>query len=353
MIQKLLIKNFQIHKRSELEFSPGINVITGSSDEGKSTIIRAIKWLVSNTPRGKSFLRNNMGKKDECSVTMEINNHSVTRRTTKSNSVNQYVLDGEEYNAVRSEVPQPVQEAVNITNTNVQPQHEFTFLLSDTPGEVAKKLNDVIGVDIIDNALKYVDSLKRKTNSKLNYVKEEIVNIQQKIDEYENVDDIDKILTECEKYQYNLETITDEIPVVDGYIKKMRHIKSEITNQQKLADLVTEVDDGLVKISDLKSLDSTISSIDSTVKKIPKIQQNIDGINEQMMAKIIEESSVKVNQLRALEKEQTSISTTLGQFDSIQKEIRVAEKNKEETDGQLEELKQEMKICPLCETNLS
>ena len=39
MISSVHIKNFQKHKDLSLEFTPGINVITGKSDAGKSADI--------------------------------------------------------------------------------------------------------------------------------------------------------------------------------------------------------------------------------------------------------------------------------------------------------------------------
>jgi exonuclease SbcC len=47
-IQKLKIKNFQSHHDTEIEFGPGINVITGTSDAGKTSILRAIMFVLYN-----------------------------------------------------------------------------------------------------------------------------------------------------------------------------------------------------------------------------------------------------------------------------------------------------------------
>ena len=52
MIRKLNIQNIQSHKNTELEFSPGINAIVGSSNNGKSAILRALYWVRYNRPLG-------------------------------------------------------------------------------------------------------------------------------------------------------------------------------------------------------------------------------------------------------------------------------------------------------------
>ena len=46
MIDKIKIENIQSHKNTELNLSNGINVIVGSSNNGKSAILRALYWAI-------------------------------------------------------------------------------------------------------------------------------------------------------------------------------------------------------------------------------------------------------------------------------------------------------------------
>lgn len=55
-IERLVIKGFQSHVGTELTFHPGLNVITGPSDSGKSAIIRALWWLLYNRPLGMDYI---------------------------------------------------------------------------------------------------------------------------------------------------------------------------------------------------------------------------------------------------------------------------------------------------------
>ena len=57
MISRVCLQNFQSHEESELELSPGINVIVGSSNSGKSAIVRAMEGVRTNRPWGTSFVR--------------------------------------------------------------------------------------------------------------------------------------------------------------------------------------------------------------------------------------------------------------------------------------------------------
>ena len=70
-IKKLDLINFQSHKFTSLELADGLNVIVGPSDNGKTSILRAIRWVLFNEPQGMSMLRNN---EDFVSVRIYFNN---------------------------------------------------------------------------------------------------------------------------------------------------------------------------------------------------------------------------------------------------------------------------------------
>ena len=46
MLRRLHISNFALVKHAELEFSPGLNVITGESGSGKSLLVDALELLI-------------------------------------------------------------------------------------------------------------------------------------------------------------------------------------------------------------------------------------------------------------------------------------------------------------------
>ena len=52
MIKKLIIENYQSHKRTEIDFSDGVNAVIGRTDVGKSAIMRALIWVMRNRPLG-------------------------------------------------------------------------------------------------------------------------------------------------------------------------------------------------------------------------------------------------------------------------------------------------------------
>jgi putative ATP-dependent endonuclease of OLD family len=55
MIRKIAIRNYRIFRQFNLEFSPGVNVLVGKNDSGKSTVIEAINLALTGKLHGRAF----------------------------------------------------------------------------------------------------------------------------------------------------------------------------------------------------------------------------------------------------------------------------------------------------------
>lgn len=57
MIRKVAIRNYRLFREFDLDFSPGINVLVGNNDTGKSTLIEAINLALTGRLHDRSFLQ--------------------------------------------------------------------------------------------------------------------------------------------------------------------------------------------------------------------------------------------------------------------------------------------------------
>lgn len=161
MIDSIRIKNFQGHGALTLDFTPGINTLVGDSDAGKSTVLRAIKWVAQNRPAGDE---NTKHGETDCRVMLTSQGHEVTRIRTPTE--NGYKLnDRPKYLAIGQAVPPDVTQALQLADVNFQAQSDGWFWFSLNAGERSRELNKVVDLDSIDIALTKLAGIanKRKT----------------------------------------------------------------------------------------------------------------------------------------------------------------------------------------------
>ncbi len=161
-IKSITIKNFQKHKNIKVDLGKTVTTIVGQTDSGKSSILRALGWVLFNQPSGKSFIRSG---ETSCSVSLQTGGKQITRKRTKTK--NTYQIDDQEYAAVGSSVPEPVENLLRVNANNFQGQHDTPFWFSDSAGQVSKNLNQIINLGIIDEVLGRAGSLVRETNTRL------------------------------------------------------------------------------------------------------------------------------------------------------------------------------------------
>ena len=182
MLQTIQIHNFQSHENSQLDLSPGINTLVGDSDCGKSAVMRAILWAITNSPQGDAYVsdwtKTPKGKQMAGAATyvaIDTNpqkgrgKFSVVRK--RSPEFNGYeVFDGSDntqFEALRTDVPREVSQCFNIGPVNIQRQMDPPFLIAATPGDAARFINQLVNLTDIDEAQTEINSLGRSCSADL------------------------------------------------------------------------------------------------------------------------------------------------------------------------------------------
>lgn len=156
MFDYIHIKGIQSHLDTMIKFTPGLNVITGSTDVGKSTVMRAFLWTIKNKPSGDSLRNWYLDEDDEISSEIGINGQEVVK--VRKNNSNFYLFGEHKFEALKTNVPSEIEEVFNLSDFNIQTQHNPYCLINDSPGERARKLNELVGLDVIDKLFKNLNS---------------------------------------------------------------------------------------------------------------------------------------------------------------------------------------------------
>lgn len=160
-LKQITFRNFQKWTKLTVPLSPGVNVFWGDTDAGKSSVLRGLKWIATNSPDGDSFITHG---KTFARVELEFDSHTATRRRGKG--ANSYELNGSEYVSFgRGKVPDDIITLLNISPLSFQGQHDPPHLLSLPPGEVSRELNSVVNLDLIDRTLANAATQVRKAQA--------------------------------------------------------------------------------------------------------------------------------------------------------------------------------------------
>ncbi|MCX7711056.1 MAG: AAA family ATPase [Clostridia bacterium] len=300
-IRSVTIENFQSHLKTKLEFVEGLNVIVGPSDQGKSAVIRAIKWVLFNEPRGLEFIRHGAST---AKVALEFSNgYTIIRERSKSKNRYSIVdLEGNEthFEGFGNEVPEEVIKAHGIPKVvldsdihatlNIADQLEGPFLLSETGAVRAKAIGRLTGLHIIDYSIR--DSLAdlRRENQTRDRVNSEMDEIDENLGKYKNLDEIKERIDRFEELFETLEAkiqkrlqledrklILDRLDSEQQALEKMT-AKLKHLNESEL--LIKNAEIEINRLNTLNRLNSSIKDLEHGMKQVDKILKLSRGVEQ-------------------------------------------------------------------------
>lgn len=159
-LSRLVVRGFQVHRRLAIRLGR-ITSIIGRTDVGKSAVLRAIWWLCTNRPAGRSFVSRG---EDRAVVRLEIGKRVIRRIRAARRNV--YELDGRVLEGFASGVPEDVAKALNISDLSYQRQHDGPFWIGSSAAEVSRQVNEIVDLAVIDRTLSRLGAVCRLWKAK-------------------------------------------------------------------------------------------------------------------------------------------------------------------------------------------
>jgi len=232
MLENLSIRDFQCHDRLKIEFDPAITTIVGSSDVGKSAVIRAIRWLCLNKPRGDGFIRHGT---EQTTIQLQTTEGKVGRRKGKRGNI--YRLNKDEFKSFGSIVPESIERMLRVDQVNFQGQHDPLYWFNLTPGELAKELNVIVDLSIIDEVVDKILSRHRKLKAEVELVENRLKAGEESLAALDYVSELDCDLKLLEELDFDLSseieqgavlgTLLDGVGIIDQSVGRLQMALSE------------------------------------------------------------------------------------------------------------------------------
>lgn len=245
-IKHLHLVNFQSHLNSEIELHPGLNIFVGESDQGKTAIIRALRWLFYNEPRGTGFIR--VGE-NRCEVTATLNDDTkITRLRDESKRQNRYIItypDGRELilEKFKNEVPLEVQQELQVyplwidtdqkLELNIARQLDSPFLISESAANRAKIIGRIANLHIIDAAQReLLRDIRSRSRQKAD-LEVEIAKLEEEKQDYEDLPSKEKQLKQIKSYLDTLQKLKSKAEQLEEIKKLQISLQKDMAQNEK------------------------------------------------------------------------------------------------------------------------
>jgi|GEM_PF-3195533 len=266
-IKKIELNQFTSHESTQLELGPGLTLISGENDLGKSNITRAIRGFATNSRRAdlimnhKSAASVSFTVEDDVKVTWSLergSNNQVHGNYSASNAHGEIL----EVKSKATGIPDFISEIMAMgekqgsVDAHIGQQTDAAFVLSPTISayQRAKTINLGSDFKVIDTAISLHRDKMRDANRDIKRLRNDIDEINDSLKPYTLLDDIEALKELLVKFEGPLNQLSKDISSIEAF------------NQQRLA--IPEGVDGVELLCELSSVAKQFNSFVDDAKQI-------------------------------------------------------------------------------------
>ena len=350
-LESITLKNWLSYKKQIFKFHPGVNMIIGPSDHGKSAMMDAILKVLENRPMGDDF-QSWWGGKTLVSLKFA---EAIVRY--KKDDKAQYQIKNREtekttiFTAFGTSVPQEISDVLRINRKiNVQKQLEKKapiFLLSENSGDIARHLNEVANLGGIDKALANGKADLGKDLMEKKRLEKAIKDKEKELIKFTKLDQLKQLIIHAEKLQNRIDTYQEIMESLEQGLNKVDQIRAKITKIRKKLKIMPKVEQALNLIDTHEKIEQEQKTFLTRLGKISKYQKRLNWIQHALKGMPLVNRGLALVQI--IDKNQEDIDKVEGKW----AEIIYGLKRKGVIKKQLKKERALFKsrfpdICPLC-----
>ena len=382
---KLKIKNFQSAEDCQIEIpEKAFTCLVGPTNIGKSAIRRALECVLYNKSE-ISYIRTGA---IQCEVDLTFDD-GTNIKWFRDKKTAFYEVNGESFSKLSGSVPEILIKKgfreLNISKDKlaVQVAHQFEniFLLNQPGGKVTEVLSNLGNLNRIIEANKSCQADRKSIRNKLK------VRIEDQSQGENNLKSFDGLEDQKNKIK-TLKEVLSEIKYLKDSESKMLKISGKLQKSMAITDSLKKIKDikipaddiSLEKHKTLSLLHKKISLIQNKLNyyndlrstheisfeintdlakfaKIEKIYKNISLISNKVeslkkIPDIISEVDVDQGKISNIKRVQEKLEQTKKALLYYREQIKEVQESLKGMEDNLSEVKKDLKVCPLCDSNL-
>ena len=366
---EIKIKNYQAIKSAKLEIEPGLTVIVGDTNNGKSALFRAIETAIYNKP-GTDYIR--FGERIAAVQIRTEDASLVWRKDTSTEYKTMYSLNGD---VIKKPGRGPVDEVMSSLGMsevrllaskerlNFWKQMKYPFLLDKTPSQLFEFLSLSGEEKNLSEILKEMRTDLKETTAQINRAEGGVDSLKESLRDEEaylkskegfdpvydtilalgkDVKSVDTLSCIIEDLEYNNAKINAETTVVDTIITTLRSVEPCYDHSHTLFNEINVLSRGILSIKALAD------RANKEKGNLYKIQSSLSQIDIDSLANQIHTHKHKQDQMNVL-------SGLIEVLDDIGGRIETEESTQDSIQKDLIEADEALSsfdVCPLCGQSL-
>jgi hypothetical protein len=176
--------------------------------------------------------------------------------------------DRQDWSAIGTGVPETVVQTLNISELSWQSQMDAPFLLSASPGEVARTLNEVADLDKIDSTLVNINRMARDNRSQLTETASRKQQLEIELSRYRGLDGQLKTIASLKEMERKAGALEELVGVGTDLLSHVKEVNDKLPAYQS-------VDDWLLRVVKMAGIAARATELETDVEEGESIRTEI------------------------------------------------------------------------------
>jgi len=351
MIKRIELWNFESHEHTVVDdLSPGLNLICGDSNAGKTSIVRALKLVAYNEFDPRSVRTG----KTKCKVLVETERGTVVvTRGSKDNlwEVTPVGKPTEYFSKVGTQIVPAAAKilGLNIVKlgdvdvpVNIMDQLESHFMLAgvgnkDVTGSMrAQIVDEISGLSGIEGLIKAVSLDNHRFGREIKELEDQMENVRKQLhdetalqQEAKLLAEVEQLLTDsaqCEavgeacrallddwnKTVENYDALTAELDTIPDTDEAKQIIDAALT-------IFAKADKARLLMEEIQTTQEYCKTLEAEIQRLPDGDNAIEILDEvDKVVRRVESARILLNEYNAVQEQYTTLNSRLGELDGIE-----------------------------------